>query len=76
MDTVVVEKCQAFCQALITGNHKFAFSLSMGRDNFNFETKELAKSSCEKKKKSPSQIRREEKRRKRGNSRRLQLLRK
>ena len=63
MDIVVVEKCQAFCQALITGNHKFTFSLSMGKDNFNFETKELAKSSCEKKKKSPSQIRREEKRR-------------
>ena len=63
MDTVVVEKCQAFCQALITGNHKFTFSLSMGGDNFNFDNKELAKSSCDKKKKTPSQIRREEKRR-------------
>ena len=63
MDTVVVEKCQAFCQALITGNHKFTFSLSIGKDKFNFETKELTRSSCEKKKKSPSQIRRETKRR-------------
>ena len=62
MDTLVVEKCQAFCQALTTGNHKFIFSLSIGKDNFNFETKELKTSSCEKKKKSPSQIRREEKR--------------
>ena len=63
MDKDVVEKCLAFCQALSGNNKLFAFSLKIGSDNFNFELKELAKSSCIKKKKSPSQLRREMRRR-------------
>ena len=60
MDKDIVEKCLAFCQALSGNNKLFSFSLKIGSDNFNFELKELAKSSCIKKKKSPSQLRRAE----------------
>ena len=63
MDSTVVDKCLAFCQTLATSNMQFKFNLSFGQDIFNFEIKELAKSSCIKKKKTPSQIRREERRR-------------
>ena len=63
MDKDVVEKCLAFCQALSSSNHLFSFNLKIGSDSFNFDLKELAKSSCVKKKKSPSQMRREMKRR-------------
>ena len=63
MNKDVVEKCLAFCQALSSNNKLFSFSLKIGSDNFNFELKELAKSSCIKKKKSPSQLRREMRRR-------------
>ena len=60
-----IDKCLAFCQALVSSNQKFTFTLSIGKETFNFDNKELVASSCvhKKKKKSPSQIRREEKRR-------------
>ena len=57
-----MDKCLAFCQTLAMSNHKFTFSLSLGKDNFNFSNKELVESSWKMKKKSPSQKRREEKR--------------
>ena len=63
MDKDVVEKCLAFCQALSSSSHLFSFNLKIGSDTFNFDLKELAKSSCVKKKKSPSQLRREKRRR-------------
>ena len=64
MDKEVVEKCLAFCQALTSNNQSFSFCLSLGSDTFNFSTKELVKSSYgKKKKKSPSQLRREARRR-------------
>ena len=63
MDKDVVEKCLAFCQALSNSNQLFSFNLKIGSDTFNFDLKELAKSSCVKKKKSPSQLRREKRRR-------------
>ena len=53
-----VDKCLAFCQSLIMSGQKFSFTLSIGKDNFSFTNKELGPSSCMKKK-SPSQIRRE-----------------
>ena len=59
MDKAVIEKCLAFCQALSADNKLFSFGLKIGSDTFNFELKELVKSSCSKKKKSPSQMRRE-----------------
>ena len=59
----MVEKCLAFCQALSNNNQLFSLSLKIGSDTFNFQSKELVKSSCVKKKKSPSQLRREKKRR-------------
>ena len=62
MDTNVVEKCLAFCQALVSTNKTFSFNLSISKDSFNFTNKELQTSSCRVKKKSPSQIRREERR--------------
>ena len=72
MDKDVVEKCLAFCQALSSSNQLFSFNLKIGGVTFSFDLKELAKSSCIKKKKSPSQLRREKKRkgveRKRGAS--------
>ena len=53
----------AFCQALTSSNHKFSLSLSIGQDNFNFCNKDLVKIPVfKKKKKSPSQMRREAKR--------------
>ena len=63
MDKEVVEKCLAFCQALSSSNQLFSLNLKIGSDSFNFDMKELVKSSCAKKKKSPSQLRREMKRR-------------
>ena len=62
MDKDVIEKCLAFCQALSSSNQLFSFNLKIGSDSFNFDMKELAKSSCVKKK-SPSQLRREKRRR-------------
>ena len=64
MDSDVVEKCLAFCQALVTTNYKFSFNLTISKDNFHFTNKELEESSCRGKKKSPSQVRREERRKK------------
>ena len=59
-----VDKCLAFCQALVSANQKFTFTLSIGNETFKFDNKELAASSCvKKKKKSPSQIWREQRRR-------------
>ena len=58
------DKCLAFCQALVSSNQKFTFTLSIGKETFKFDNKELAASSCvKKKKKSPSQIRRKDRRR-------------
>ena len=57
-----MDKCLAFCQALATSNQKFTFSLTIGKDSFSFDNKELVSSSWQKKKKSPSQLRREAKR--------------
>ena len=53
-----VDKCLAFCQSLAMSGQKFSFTLSIGKDKFSFTNKELGPSSCLKKK-SPSQIRRE-----------------
>ena len=59
-----VDKCLAFCQALVSSNQKFTFAISIGKETFKFDNKELVASSCvTKKKKSPSQIRREDRRR-------------
>ena len=60
-----VDKCLAFCQALVSSNQKFTFTLSIGKETFKFDNKELVASSCGKtlKRKSPSQIRREDRRR-------------
>ena len=55
-----MDKCLAFCQALVSSGQKFTLNLSIGDDKLFFSNKEL-KSSW-KKKKSPSQVRREEKR--------------
>ena len=56
-----MEKCLAFCQALITSDQKFTLNLSIGNDKLFFSNKEL-ESSWKKKKKSPSQLRREKNR--------------
>ena len=58
-----MEKCLAFCQGLVTSKQQFNFKLSLGKDSFDFNNKELANSSCRKKNKSPCQTRREERRR-------------
>ena len=60
-----IDKCLAFCQALVSSNQKFTFTLSIGKETFKFDNKELVASSCGKslKRKSPSQIRREDRRR-------------
>ena len=58
-----MDKCLAFCQALIKSDQKFALNLSIGKDRFFFSNKEL-ESSWKKKKKSLSQLRREENRKK------------
>ena len=63
VDTVVLDKCLAFCQALVQSNNQFTFKLAIGNVNFNFEHKKPEKSFWKKKKKSPSQVRREERRR-------------
>ena len=57
-----IDKCLALCQMLAMSGQKFTLTLSIGNDNFSFNNKELASSSCAKKK-SPSQIRREKRRR-------------
>ena len=57
-----MDKCLAFCQTLAMSIQRFTVSLSLGKDNFNFSNKELVESSWKMKKKSPSQKRREEKR--------------
>ena len=60
-----IDKCLAFCQALVSSNQKFNFTLSIGKEIFKFNNQELVASSCvkSKKKKSPCQIRREDRRR-------------
>ena len=63
MNSTLLDKCLAFCQTLASSKTQFKFNLSFGKDIFNFEIKELDKSSCAKKKKSLSQIRRETRRR-------------
>ena len=63
VDSVILDKCFAFCQALVKSNNQFTFKLSIGNVNFNFEHKKPEKSFWKKKKKSPSQVRREERRR-------------
>ena len=60
---MVLDKCLAFCQALVQSNNQFTFKLAIGNVNFNFEHKKPEKSFWKKKKKSPSQIKREERRR-------------
>ena len=62
MDAPVLEKCLAFCQGLDESNPKFTINVSLGKDVFKLDNKKLAKSSWIKKK-PPSQIRREKKRR-------------
>ena len=62
MNLEVVEKCLAFCQGLDESNPKFTINVSLGKDVFKLDNKKLAKSSWIKKK-PPSQIRREKKRR-------------
>ena len=57
----MVQKCLAVCQGLVESNIRFTFNISLAQDVFIFYDKELAKSSCEKKK-SPSQLRRGKKR--------------
>ena len=52
-----MDKCVAFCQTLVMSDQKFTFSLSLGKDNFNFSNKELVESSWKMNKKSPSQKR-------------------
>ena len=53
-----VDKCLEFCKTLAMSNHKFSFHISIGNDRFNFSNKEQVQSSWQKKK-SPSQVRRE-----------------
>ena len=54
MDVSVLEKCLS--------NTKFSLNLSLGKDIFNFNNKELDESSWKKNKKSPSQLWREKRR--------------
>ena len=63
VNAMVLDKCLAFCQALVQSNNHFTFKLAIGDVNFNFENKKPEKSFWKKKKKSPSQVRREERRR-------------
>ena len=64
MDSATVEKCLNFCHGLVNSNKQFSFKLSLGKEvSFNFTNKELVNSSCNKKKKSLSRLRRENKRR-------------
>ena len=62
MDSNVVEKCLTYCQALVTAIKTFSLNLSINLESFVFANKEQTKSSCIAKKKSPSQVRREERR--------------
>ena len=57
-----MDKCLAFCQTLMTSKQKFTFSLCIGKDTFTFDNKEPESRSCSQKKKSPSQLRREARR--------------
>ena len=57
-----MDQCLAFCQTLAMSNQKFTFSISLVKDNFNFSNNELVENSWKMKKKSPSQERREERR--------------
>ena len=57
-----MEKCLDFFQGLVTSKQQFSFKLSLAKDTFNFNNKELVNSSCVKKKKLPCQTRREERR--------------
>ena len=59
---LAVDKCLAFCQALTQSDHKFTLNLSIGKDKLFFSNKELTSSCQVKKKKSPSQLRREDRR--------------
>jgi hypothetical protein len=38
-----VDKCLAFCQALVASNHQFTFALNIGKDTFSFSTYDLAR---------------------------------
>ena len=59
-----MDKCLALCQALAQSGHKFTLNISLGKDKLFFCSKELASSwQVKKKAKSPSQLRREERRR-------------
>ena len=63
MNSAIVDKCLDFCNGLVKSNKQFSFNLSLGKDiNFNFQHKEPANGSWTRKKKSPSQLRREAKR--------------
>ena len=56
-----VDKCLAFCQSLVISGENFFFTLSFCNETFSFNNKGLESRPCAKKK-SPSQIRRELKR--------------
>ena len=56
-----MDKCLAFCQALVKSDQKFTLNLTIGKDKLFFSNKGLA-SSWKRKKKSSSQFRREENR--------------
>ena len=49
-----VDKCLAFCQALVSSNQKFTFTLSIGKETFKVDNKELVASSCVRSKKKIS----------------------
>ena len=63
-----MDKCLAFCQALVQSDHKFTLNLSIGKDKLFFSNKELTSSCQVKKKKSPSQLRREDRRKRKRQS--------
>ena len=44
VNTMVLDKCLAFCQALVQSNNQFTFKLAIGDVNFNFEHKKPEKS--------------------------------
>ena len=56
-----MDKCLAFCQALSQSDQKFTLNICIGNTKLFFSNKEL-ESSWKRKKKSPSQMRREENR--------------
>ena len=59
-----VDKCLALCHALVSSNKKFTFTHLIGKKTFKFDDKELVASSYVKnRKKSPSQIRRKDRKR-------------